>query len=99
MGKKNVVADHLSKPVRLVQGDNNGNWLGTSKEEIKEMQRAEPRWREMVEYLEGGRAPRSKYPRTALNQFFLEDDVLYLSKQKVDGTILYLLVVPNELRK
>ncbi len=99
MGKKNIVADQLSRPVRLIQGDNCGNWLGKTKEEIKEMQRAEPRWREMVEYLEGGRIPRSKYPRATLDQFSLEDDVLYLCKQKIDGTILYLLILPNELRK
>ncbi len=53
----------------------------------------------MVDYLEGGRIPRSKYPRLTLDQFALEDDILYLCKQKVDGTILYLLVVPNELRR
>ncbi len=29
----------------------------------------------------------------------LEDGILYLCKQKIDGTILYLLIVPNELRK
>ncbi len=63
------------------------------------MQRAEPRWREMVEYLGGGRIPRSKYPRAILDQFTLEDDVLYLCKQKIDGTILYILIMPNELRK
>ncbi len=53
----------------------------------------------MVSYLEGGRIPRSKYPRATLDQFSLEDGVLYLCKQKVDGTILYLLIVPNEMRK
>ncbi len=52
VGKKNVVADQLSRPVRLIQGDNSGTWLGKIKEEIKEMQRVEPRWREMVEYLD-----------------------------------------------
>ncbi len=64
-----------------------------------EMQRVECRWREMIEYLNGGRIPRSKYPRTTLDQFKLEDDILYLCKRKVDGTILYLLVVPPDLRK
>ncbi len=53
----------------------------------------------MVDYLEGGRIPRSKYPRLTLDQLPLEDDILHLCKQKVDGTILYLLVVPNELRR
>ncbi len=58
-GKRNVVADQLSRPVRVIQGREDGEWLGKSKEEIKVMQRAEARWREMVEYLVGGRIPRS----------------------------------------
>ncbi len=99
IGRNNVVADQVSRPVRKIQGSDDGTWLGKSKDEIKEMQRGEPRWREMVEYLEGGRIPRSKYNRTTLDQFSLEDVILYLCKQKVDGTILYLLIVPNELRK
>ncbi len=45
----------------------------------------EYRWREMIEYLNGGRIPRSKYPRTTLDQFTLKDDILYLCKRKVDG--------------
>ncbi len=98
MGKKNVVADQLSRPVRLVQGEYDESWLGKSKEDIKGMQRAEPRWREMIEFIEGGRIPRSKYLRATIDQFSLEDDVFYLCK-KLDGTLLYLLVVPNDLRK
>ncbi len=53
----------------------------------------------MIDYLQGGRIPRSKYPRATVDQFALEDEILYLSKKKTDGTILYLLVVPHELRK
>ncbi len=60
------------------------------------MQRAEARWQEMAAFLEGGRIPRSKYPRATLDQFALEEDILYLCKQKVDGTVLYSLVVPSE---
>ncbi len=41
----------------------------------------------------------NKYPRATLDQFALEDGILYSYKQKIDGTILYLLIVPNELRK
>ncbi len=98
-GKRNVVADQLSKPVRVIQGSEDGEWLGKSKEEIKVMQRAEARWREMVDYLERGRIPRSKNPQATLSQFALEDDMLYLCKKKLDGTILYLLVLPSELRR
>ncbi len=53
----------------------------------------------MAEYLRGGRVPRSRFPRPTIDQFTLEDDVLYLTKQKTDGTVLYVLVVPQELRK
>ncbi len=53
----------------------------------------------MIDYLEGGRISRSKYPRATLDQFALEDGILYLCKQKIDGTIWYLLIVPNELKK
>ncbi len=53
----------------------------------------------MITYLEGGRIRRFKYPRATLDQFALEDGILYLFKQKIDGTILYLLIVPSELRK
>ncbi len=98
-GKKNVVADQLSRPVRIIREEETLSWLGRSKEEIREMQRTEPRWQEMIRYLGGDRVPRSKYPRTTLDQFSLEDEILYLCKRKVKGTILYLLVVPSELRK
>ncbi len=94
MGKNNVVTDQLSRPVRVIQGSEDGTWLGKSRDEIQKLQREEPKWREMVDYLEGGRIPRSKYPRATLDMFALEDDILYLCKQKIDGTILYLLIVP-----
>ncbi len=98
-GKKNVVADQLSRLVRIIREEETLSWLGRSKEEIRGMQRAEPRWQEMIQFLEGGRVLLSKYPRTTLDQFSLEDEILYFCKRKVEGTILYLLVVPGELRK
>ncbi len=83
-GRKNVVADHLSRPVRVIQ-NNEEQWLGKSKEEVIEMQGRERRWNEVAEYLRGGRVPRSRFPRATIDQFTLEDDVLYLTKQKIDG--------------
>ncbi len=59
VGKKNVVADQLSRPVRMIQGEDEAKLLGKSKEEVMEMQRVECRWREKMEYLLGGRIPRS----------------------------------------
>ncbi len=35
-GKNNVVADQLSRPVRVIQGsEEDGTWLGKSREEIQ----------------------------------------------------------------
>ncbi len=57
------MADQLIRPVRVIQVTEDGTWLGKSREEIQALQGEEPRWREMVEYLqEGGRIPISKYP-------------------------------------
>ncbi len=98
-GKNNVVADQLSRPVWVIQGSEDGTWLGRSRDKIQGLQREEPRWREMIDYLEEGRIPISKYPRATLDHFALEDGSLYLCKQKIDSTILYILIVPNELRK
>ena len=53
----------------------------------------------MANYLQGGRILRSKYPRATLDQFGVENEILYLCKKKNDGAILYLLVVPQELKK
>ncbi len=39
MGKKNVIADQLSRPVRMIQAENEVSLLGKSKEEVAEMQR------------------------------------------------------------
>ncbi len=49
MGKKNVIADQLSRPVRMmIQGENEASLLGKSREEVMEMQRVEYRWRSVV---------------------------------------------------
>ncbi len=82
IGKNNVVADQLSRPVRIIQGSEDGTWLGRSRDEIQGLQREELRWREMIDYLEGERIPGSKYPRATLDQFAVENGILYLCKQK-----------------
>ncbi len=87
-GKKNVVVDQLSRPVRIIREEETLSWLGRSKEEISGMQRAEARWQEMIQFLEGGRVLRSKHPRTTVDQFSMEGEILYLCKRKVEGTIL-----------
>lgn len=100
-GKKNVVADQLSRPVRPIRpwGGQSELFLGRTREEFSQLQMQEPRWREMRQYLEGGCIPRSKYHRATLAQFNIEDKILYSTRRKKDNTILYTLVIPNELRR
>ncbi len=74
--RKNAVADQLSRPVRIIRCQLEERWLGKTKEEFKQMQRDEHKWQEMIYYLEGGRIPRSKYPRATLDQFVLEEGIL-----------------------
>ena len=52
-GKYNYVADQLSRPVRIIQRNPTTTLLGLTSEEFKTCQR-EVKWREMIEYLEGG---------------------------------------------
>ncbi len=93
------MADHLSRPVRIIRCQLEEHWLGRTKEELRQMKRKEHKWREMINYLEGGRIPRSKYPRSTIDQFVLEEEILYLTKRSIDNTMKYVLVSPSELRK
>ncbi len=38
-GTKNVVADTLSRPIILIEANNEGTWLGKNREEIRDLQR------------------------------------------------------------
>ncbi len=49
-------------------------WLGKTKEEMRTLQLEEDKWKEMIEYLEGGRIPRKRFLHCTLNQFSLWDD-------------------------
>ena len=99
LGAKNVVADQLSRPVNVVRLVGQDSFLGLTKDDFIKAQIEEPRWREMKEFLEGGRVPRSKYPPITISQFHTDDGVLYYSKSKRDHTLLSLLVIPQNLRK
>ncbi len=98
-GKSNLVTDHLSRHVRIIRHQTEERWLGKTREELKQLQRAEPRWLEMTEYLEGGRIQRSKYPKATLDQFVLEGKILYFTREKIDHAVHYLLVVPSDLKQ
>ena len=94
-GKYNYVADQLSRPVRIVQRNPTTTLLGLTPQEFKTYQREEVKWREMIEYLEGGSVPTKKYHKAILKQFNVIDGILYYAKESNDGCIQYALVVPH----
>ena len=98
-GKHNVVADNLSRPVRMVRtSPAKADYLGLSPQEIVQAQRKDPRWKELAEYLEGGKLPTKLYPKILLEQFEVQEEILYYVREKLDGSIHYCLVVPQELK-
>jgi len=97
-GKYNYVADQLSRPVRVIQRSPDVTWLGSTKEEFRDYQREEIKWRELVEYLEGGRVPTKRYHKTILDQFVVMEEILYYVREKTDGSLQYCLVVPQRLK-
>ncbi len=74
------------------------SWLGKTSEEIRNLQRTEVKWKEMAEYLEGGKIPASKYHKSTLNQFALINDILYYAQKQLDGSIHYCFIVPQTLK-
>ncbi len=61
--------------------------LSLISEEFAKCQREEVKWREMIEYLEGGSIPTKKYHKTILEQFTLKEKILYFVKEATDGSI------------
>ena len=97
-GKNNVVADKLSRPVRIVRVENEQDkFLGKTLEEIKRAQREDRNWGELIHYLEEGKIPRKSYPKVILHQFTLDQGILYYVKEKLDKSLHYCLVVPKSL--
>lgn len=98
-GAKHVVADMLSRPVRMVHWEPEAKWLGKTQDEMRAAQCNEKRWSELITFLEGGDIPRHRYPRATLNQFVVEGGILYFLVTKTDQALHYLLVVPQELKQ
>ena len=73
--------------------------LGHTREVVKERQREEERWKELAEYLEGGSVPTKRYYKTILQQFVIMDEILYYTRETIDGSIQYTLVIPHSLKK
>ncbi len=76
-GKDNFVADHLSRPVRVIARSPEATWFGLDRENFQARQREESEWEELIGYLKGGKLPTKRLPETTLDQFVLEDGLLY----------------------
>ena len=98
-GKFNHVADNLSRPVLVTYPNQQNLMLGKTPEEMRNLQLAEARWADMIDYLEGGPVPRRNYPRSTLHQFVVWGGVLYYTVNKRDGSQLFALVVPREMKR
>ncbi len=62
-GKDNYVADHLSRPVRVVVRFPETTLLGFDQQRFRDSQREELVWRELAEYMQGGRIPTRRLPK------------------------------------
>ncbi len=72
-------------------------WLGLDKEAFQIKQREEPAWEELASYLEGGRLPTKRLPKTTLDQFALQDELLYFVREGTDGSLQFNIIVPRSL--
>ncbi len=92
-GKDNFVADHLARLVRVIVRSPEATWLGLDRENFQARQKQESVWEELTEYLKGGKLPTKRLPKTTLDQFALEDGLLYFVREKTDGSLQYSLIV------
>ncbi len=83
------------------ESNHEGTWLGKSREEMRNLQREEERWKVLMDYtsIEGGKVPNKIYKRATLDQFTLWEGILHYSSTKKDGSIHFTLVVPQSLKK
>ncbi len=65
-GKDNFVADHLSRPVRIIVRPPETSWLGLDKPQYVQKQREVAVWGELLEYLKGGKGQVKDSPRLFL---------------------------------
>ncbi len=70
-------------------------WFGSGK--LPGQAREETVWEDLAEYLKGGKLPAKRLPKTTLDQFALEDGLLYFVREKADGSLHYSLIVPRSL--
>ena len=109
-GSTHHVADHMSRPVgrvreaegkiaAITREDRFSPFSGMSMLELRQRQVQERRWREVVDYLEGGAVPRYGSLKANLGNFEVHKGVLYFVRVKLDGSLHYCLVVPTSLKR
>ncbi len=54
-GKDNFVADHLSRPVRIIVRPPESSWLSLDKPQYIQKQREDAVWGELIKYLKGNK--------------------------------------------
>ncbi len=67
--KDNFVADHLSRPVRVIIRSPEARWLSLDRENFQARQNEESIWEELAKYLKGGKIPTNRWPKNTLDQF------------------------------
>ncbi len=97
-GKYNYVTDSLSRPVVVTYHTLEITLLGYTREEMRTLQLAEAKWKEIIEYLEEGKVPHQSYPCSTFNQFVMWEKVLYYFITERDGSVYFCLVVPPSLK-
>ncbi len=85
--------------VRVIVHTPEATWFGLDRENFQARQREETVWEELAEYLKGGKLPAKRLPKTTLDQFALEDGLLYFVREKTDGSLHYSLIIPRSLVK
>ena len=89
----------LSRPVRTVSFIGSNIILGKTKEEIRELQCQEKKLKEMVDFIEGECIPKNTFPKCTLDQFVEQEGILYYTRVKPDGSVYFVLVIPQSLKQ
>ena len=102
VGKTHYVPDALSRPVfqivRHVSSREDVKLLeGFNAAEMRKEQMKESRWKEMVCFLEEGKLPSKRPPRSLLQNFQIYDGVLYCTRTGEDGSLVLRVVIPQHL--
>ncbi len=74
--------------IKYIKGtpNNERTWLGNCREELRNLQREEERWKIHIDYIEGGKVPNKIYKHATLDQFTLWEGILHCSVTTKDGS-------------